>query len=149
MWHSSTLPAACFHVPLEIQAAAGRLSYRSCAQKQDPSVCNVVPPATYIWGCLIPVSCSTKSSWSYPRVRFGLPAALLSEADLTSGVTGPGCISVIYLLKLISSDCNDLFRPRASCNRELLFAMPPCLCQLQTSYRFCNSHFPKGHQAAF
>lgn len=96
-----------------------------------------------IWACLIPISCSTKGSWCCPQMHFSLCSLGLSSH---LALLAPGCTSVICLLKLISSGCSDLFRSGASCNRELLFGVPPALCHLQPSRRFHNSCFPKGQQ---
>jgi len=97
-------------------------------------------PLDGIWGCLIPISCSTKGSWCCPQMHFSLCSLGLSSHLV---LLAPGCTSVIYLLKLISSGCSDLFRSAASCNREPLFAVPPRLCHLQPPCMFHNSCFPK------
>lgn len=79
---------ACFLVPLEIQTAPECFSYQGCAQKQDPSVSNAITLLLTAGGGIIPMNCSTKSSWCYPQIHFSLSAALLSKTDLTSGIIG-------------------------------------------------------------
>lgn len=73
---------ACFLVPLEIQTATECFSYQGCALKQDPSVCNAVTHLLTAGGCIIPINCSTKSSWCYPQIHFSLSATLRGRSHI-------------------------------------------------------------------
>lgn len=69
--------------------------------KQDPSFPYTVTHLLAAGGCIIPINCSTKSSWCYRQIHFSLSATLLSKSDLTSGITGL-CLHFCHLFIKVS-----------------------------------------------
>lgn len=114
---------ACVLLSLEMQTAAKYFAYQGCAQKQKLPVSNAVTHFLTAGGCIILINCSTKSSRCYPQIQFNISATLFYKAGLTSDII---CLQLCFcnLLKLISINCNDLVRSRASWNRDIICHAP-------------------------